>query len=111
MVQSGAGRTRAPGTRATSTSRLRPRPHPRCDRDATVLWDDDLTPAVLQDGDGASITTLLRVLRFSAECWGVTADDAWWAYGAGVATLDVPRVTAEFLARLLAVHQRRLRTP
>ncbi|MFF7656231.1 hypothetical protein ACFZCY_41490 [Streptomyces sp. NPDC007983] len=83
----------------------------RGDRDATVLWDDDLTPAVLQAGDGASITTLLRVLRLSAECWGVTADDAWWAYGAGVATLDVPRHTAEFLARLLAVHQRRLRTP
>ncbi|MET7931364.1 hypothetical protein ABZT43_47580 [Streptomyces sp. NPDC005349] len=40
-----------------------------------------------------------------------TADDAWWAYGAGVATLDVSRHTAEFLARLLAVHQRRLRIP
>lgn len=26
-------------------------------------------------------------------------------------TLDVPRDTVEFLARLLAVHQRRLRTP
>jgi hypothetical protein len=28
-----------------------------------------------------------------------------------VATLDVPRHIAEFLARLLAAHQRRLRTP
>ncbi|MET7519530.1 hypothetical protein ABZS88_40295 [Streptomyces sp. NPDC005480] len=58
------------------------------------LWDDDLTPAVLHDCDGASITTLLRVLRFYAECWGVTTDDAWWAYGASVATLDVSRHTA-----------------
>ncbi|MEU2226434.1 hypothetical protein [Streptomyces sp. NPDC018347] len=32
-------------------------------RHTPLLWDEDVTPAVLRDGDGASTTTLLRVLR------------------------------------------------
>ncbi|MCZ0210719.1 hypothetical protein OZK63_35595 [Streptomyces sp. UMAF16] len=48
----------------TQTNEVQPKPATRTPRRHTLaLWDDDVVPAVLRDGDGASTTTLLRVLR------------------------------------------------
>ncbi|MFI6209103.1 hypothetical protein ACIBAI_22305 [Streptomyces sp. NPDC051041] len=58
------GETHAARWWHTQTNEVQPKPTTRTTRRRTaVLWDDDMVPAVLQDGDGASTTTLLRVLR------------------------------------------------
>ncbi|GAA5076919.1 hypothetical protein [Streptomyces similanensis] len=49
----------------SQTNTVQDKPTARTSRrkHTTVLWDNDLMPAVLHDGDGASTTTLLRLLR------------------------------------------------
>ncbi|MFE9906523.1 hypothetical protein [Streptomyces achromogenes] len=55
------GETHAARWWHTQTNEVQLKSTPR--RRTSVLWDDDVVPAVLRDGDGASTTTLLRVLR------------------------------------------------
>ncbi|MEU3529166.1 hypothetical protein AB0E62_35850 [Streptomyces sp. NPDC038707] len=58
------GETHAARWWHTQTNEVQPKPATRTPRRRTsVLGDDDVVPAVLRDGDGASTTTLLRVLR------------------------------------------------
>ncbi|CAL9328814.1 hypothetical protein SUDANB6_00030 [Streptomyces sp. enrichment culture] len=58
------GETHATRWWHTQTNEVQPKPTTRTPRRRTaVLWDDDMAPAVLRSGDGASTTTLLRVLR------------------------------------------------
>ncbi|MFG2934220.1 hypothetical protein [Streptomyces achromogenes] len=49
----------------TQTNEVQPKPTTRTPprRRTPVPWDDDMVPAVLRDGDGASTTTLLHILR------------------------------------------------
>jgi hypothetical protein len=58
------GETHAARWWHAQTNEVQPDPTTRTPRKrTTILWDDDMVPAVLRNGDGASTTTLLRVLR------------------------------------------------
>ncbi|MEV5350288.1 hypothetical protein [Streptomyces achromogenes] len=58
------GETHAARWWHTQTNEAQPKPTTRTPRRRTpVPWDDDMVPAVLRDGDGASTTTLLHILR------------------------------------------------
>ncbi|MFJ8546657.1 hypothetical protein ACIRFH_32680 [Streptomyces sp. NPDC093586] len=58
------GETHAARWWHTQTNEVQPKPTPSTPRNrAAVLWSDEVMPAVLRDGDGASTTMLLRVLR------------------------------------------------
>ncbi|MFF9757569.1 hypothetical protein ACF1FC_33185 [Streptomyces sp. NPDC014344] len=57
------GETHAARWWHTQTNEVQPETASTPRARTAVLWDDDVVPAVLRDGDGASTTTLLRVLR------------------------------------------------